>query len=256
MFNAKNHINHADLDTQLLRSELNFFDIIQSQPGYEIAVGDEYIHTDTLAEAIIILEEGVSELKEHIWEKWNSLDQVAKLIIHNNAGNEGGIENILFLNSVKKAYLLSRNFSDLENISESIKQIFSIDASEVHPDLIRRFNDSYLSVRLIHKLIMTELYKIKLIRHYMRHTKTAGISGPWANLDLPMAERVWDWSEDEEYFQQRAKARKEQTRYNPEMDRSGFFYNWVDLSRDPYTFTLERSRSDSPYKSRNLISLP
>ena len=88
----------------------------------------------------------------------------------------------------------------------------------------------------------------------MTLTKEAQISGPWANLDLPMAERVWSWGEDEEYFDQRSKARKEQVRYNPEYDKQGYFFVWQDLNRDPYSF--DDMKTDSPYKSRHMITLP
>jgi hypothetical protein len=90
----------------------------------------------------------------------------------------------------------------------------------------------------------------------MKIRKTAQISGPWANLDLPMKERVWEWDSDgeSEYFENRTKARREQTRYNPEYDKQGFFYVWQDFTRDPYSF--EDFKKDSPYKSRHQIAIP
>jgi len=69
-----------------------------------------------------------------------------------------------------------------------------------------------------------------------------------------MKERMWEWSEDEEYFESRTKARQEQTRYNPETTSSGFHFVWQDLSTHPYSFSdMEK---DSPYKSRHLLTTP
>ena len=109
---------------------------------------------------------------------------------------------------------------------------------------------------------MREIYRTKLLKKYAQLHKVAQISGPWANLDLPMKERVWEFdSEEEEYFDTREKQRKEQVRYNPEYlgagssaTQQGFFYIWQDRNRDPYLF--QNRESDSPYKSRLLMNIP
>jgi len=109
---------------------------------------------------------------------------------------------------------------------------------------------------------MTELYRLKVLDKYrsmekIASMKLAGIPGPWANLDLPMKERVWEWNSDEdEFFANREKSRKEQIRYNPEEaeNTNGMFYVWQDLTRSPYSYY--NRTTESPYKSRLLISQP
>jgi len=253
MFNLKNHSTGT---TDLLKSELSSFDIIINPTGtYEIQVGDEKLESSSFQECLQYIKQGTNELKQRLGEEWRDLQALAETIIHQDGSNSGGVENIYFLNSVKKSYLLSILFSDLADISGSIRKLFDADIRSIPKEFILKFNHLYLRIKLIHQLVMRELYRVKLIKRYMSLHKAAQISGPWANLDLPMQERVWEWDDSEdEYFTEREKQRKEQTRYNPENLKNGFFYVWQDLNRDPYKF--EDMKTDSPYKSRLLMTVP
>jgi len=102
---------------------------------------------------------------------------------------------------------------------------------------------------------MTELYRLKLIGRYLSLVKSAQTSGPWANLDLPIKERVWEWDEgEEEYFANREESRKAQTRYNPSYTKDGYYLIWPEPRRDPYRFTdmLE----EDPVPHRSLMAIP
>jgi len=242
-------------DTYLLENELISFDIDKQLDGtYIVVVGDESFPAPNLDECKKHIELGISELKQIIWEDWQDLSHIATLVSHNNSGNSSGLNNLIFLNAVKKSYFLSKIFTDLSDVSDCLKNLFFVDASEVHNNLIEKFNHKYLRIKLLHYLIMRELYRIHLIRRSQKILKSAQVSGPWSNLDLPMKERVWEWSEDEEYFDNRQRARREQVRYNPENNKMGFYYVWQDLTRDPYSF--EDIQKDSPYKSRSILTIP
>lgn len=103
---------------------------------------------------------------------------------------------------------------------------------------------------------MREIYRLKLIDRLLNiqnptRQKEAQVSGPWANLDLPIEERMWEFEgEDEEYFETRKKIRREQTRYNPEYV-NGFYYKWDDITRDPFSYYDK----DSPYKTRSYMGI-
>lgn len=254
MFNLKKHAGQNEVD--YIKLELRAFDIIDNPDlSFTYKVGDETLKATSLNDCIDGINEGIVELRNHIWENWQDLANLSIIITQNESSNEGSLDNLMFLNAVKKAYLLSKVFTDLSDVSDAIKQVFDIDAINVSEDLIYKFNDKYLRIRLLHYLIMRDVYRIKLIRRSFKNTKTAQISGPWANLDLPMKERMWEWDDEEaEYFDTRQKARREQVRYNPETVGQGFYYIWQDLTRDPYRF--EDMKTDSPYKSRHLITIP
>lgn len=251
MFNLKKAASH-----DLINEELRIFGIVPHTDGsYCCTVGDETIEHISLQESKKNIKDGIKELKSHLWEDWQDLGNLSLLITNNESNNTGSLDNLVFLGSIKRIYSLSCSFSELEDISENIFKVFQIDVKKVHNNLIAKFNSKCLKIKLLHRLILHEIYRCKLVSQKIKsETKLAGVSGPWANLDLPMSERMWSWAEDEEYFDNRSRAKKEQTRYNPEYNKNGFYYVWQDLATSPYSF--EDINKDSPYKSRHILQIP
>ena len=267
MFNLKSH--KTTDETELLKAELRAFDITKQErifpssdtdekcsDGYHICIGDEVLSASNLSECYQFLNSGISELKQNLFQSWQDLQHTVQKMLRGNGQNSGSLDNLLFLSAVKKSLELSSIFTDLKSITTTIQQLLDTDIASLDNHLIRHFNDDYLRIQCLHRLVMIELYRKRLVRHYMIITKQAQISGPWANLDLPIEERKWEWNEGEdEYFKNRDQSRKEQIRYNPEnQTKSGFYYVWQDLSRDPYLFT--NMKEDSPYKQRTSLSVP
>lgn len=251
MFN----LNQFQSDDHIIKQEVQIFDIITEPKGYRIAIGDESLNCSSVEEIQSIIDEAIGELKDEIWKQWKILFTISEDILSNNVSNHGSIDNLFFLNSVKKIFLLSQRFSDLEEYVPIIHEILNIDIKTIGPHSVSSFNETYLKIRLLHYLIMFELYRKALVKKISILNKKAQISGPWANLDLPYAERVWPWAEDEEYFDDRQKARRQQNRYNPEFTEQGFYYVWPELSsRDPYRF--EDMKTNSPYKGRTILQIP
>jgi len=254
MFNLKSHKNVDDSD--LLRLELRAFDIVKHAEGYKVKIGDEHVILSNLKHTLSALQAASQELIDHISHSWIELDKIASRIVSGQGKNTGSLDNLIFLNSAKKAFQLASIFTDLAPIQQTLHNMMDLDIQSVDDHLIRHFNTECLEIQSLHRLIMVELYRQKLVKHLMLITKQAQISGPWANLDLPMKERIWEWDEgEEEYFDSRRRSRREQIRYNPEnATKSGFYYVWQDLTRDPYLF--EDMKKDSPYKSRHTMTIP
>ncbi len=255
MFNSKRRkIASGTLsDLDLLKKEMEKHHIFYKQNRYYLEIGDENAEADSLSECRELINEGTNELRKHLWSAWKDLAELAEDITEQNSTNEGSIDNIFFLNSVKKSFLLSKVFTDLDEITAVLHKVFNLDVSRIDPSLISKFNTTYIKVRLLHRLVLSELYRDKIIRTYMQLTKEAQVSGPWANLDLPLAERVWPFDSDEEYFQQRGKSRKEQIRYNPEYNKNGYYFVWQDLNLDPFSF--DDMQEESPYKGRRILQI-
>lgn len=250
MFNRKQETNKSDL----LRLELNAFDINIKDGQYHVKVGDCWLECKSLDECLSRLQDGNKELKNILLETWNHLEDIANLILHNEYKNEGSINNLLFLNSVEKSHALASRFTQLEETTKTIEKLLFIDIKIVSNELIHRFNIQYLKATLLHYLIMQNMYRISLVKRYAKTIKTAQVSGPWANLDLPMEERMWSYSDDEDYFESRQKARRQQARYNPEYT-NGFYYVWQDFaSRDPYRFE-DIKNDEQPYKGRHILQI-
>lgn len=254
MFNLKNH-NSID-DTELLKIELDAFEIRKNADGYRIQVGDEEVNVPSLKSGLEVLHQGTNEIKQHLSESWKELSCISSRISASSGTNRGSINNIIFLHAVKKSADLARRFTQLSKDCKAIEAILDMDISSIEDHFIKHFNAEFIKIQSLHTLVITEIYKQQLIKKYLSVTKQAQISGPWANLDLPIKERVWEWSDgEEEYFGNREDSRKSQQRYNPEdaTSESGFYYVWQDRNRDPFLF--EDREEESPYPSRRQLSI-
>lgn len=256
MFNLSQHAGISDTD--LLAKEIAIYEIVPETNGYKLGLGDECVHLKSLDECLKHISQGVEEIRDELWEEWKKLASICEDILNEDGKNIGTLDNLVFLNSVKNAFIFSRRFADLKEFSQLLRYLLDIDISDIHNELVAQFNKCYLKIKLMHRLITSERYRSVLIKRYQTVMKTAQISGPWANLDLPMQERMWDYeASDAELFENRRKARREQTRYNPENTKDGYFYIWQDLTRDPYRYEeMSGINSNSPYKSRHLIAIP
>ncbi len=255
MFNLKSHSGIDEVE--LLRKELKVFEIFRNADGYTISIGDESLQHKSLADCLPSIDQGINELKENSWHSWLDLAEISRKIATQRGTNTGSIDNLLFLNAVKSALALSRRFTELLEIRNYLKQVLDSDIQSVDNHLIKHFNADYIRVKCLHKLIISEIYRKQVIWRYMKLTKQAQISGPWANLDLPIKERMWEWdSEETEFFKEREQAKKDQIRYNPENQGStGFYFVWNEpASRQPYKY--EDREKDSVYKSRHLMNIP
>lgn len=254
MFNLQQFKNNPEELKTLLTFELDAHGIHFKGNKYEISVGDEYFDCNSLEECSKEIEHGLKELKLHIFENWKLISKLSIAILNNSSENTASLNNILFLNNLQDCYILSSRFTDLNNISNSIYQVFGIDLASVHPQLVDNFNNTCLEIKILHSLILNELYRTELIKRFSSMVKTAQIAGPWSNVDLDMSERLWSGQEDEEYFGNREQAKKDQTRYNPENLKSGYYFSWLEQNDDPYKF--ENSDVDSPYPQSYQLNIP
>ena len=244
-------------DNELLKYELDACGVNDNEDGsYSILIGNNEIICADLMKCAEASNNEVNRLKKELFSFWEKLGHITYNIISKPKYNDTQtLTNILFLNNVKKARLLSLAFDDLEEISSVIIKIYQLDISHIDEDLITVFNDLYLSVRSYHLLVMKELYRRKVIYQYMSLTKIATIAGPWSNLTIPQKERVWEWDADgdEEWFNEKEHAKKKQTRYNPEYNAFGVFYSWDEPRRNPYR---AGDKINSPYPQRDALSIP
>lgn len=87
----------------------------------------------------------------------------------------------------------------------------------------------------------------------------SSVAGPFAHLELPMHERVFEWREGDDWLTDRERAISDLPRYNPEYDKSkmgdpaGFYFVWDDQNRSP-TEWLNMLKGDTIYKTRNLLN--
>lgn len=257
MFNLKSledNKNDLDNDSLILKNELEHLDVFLEDSVITAKVGDVVQTFHKPEDCLFAINELINEIKQDLWKHWKSLGDISLLICSNESLNSSNLSNLLFLTYLKRSFLLSKQFKELKNISEQIHKVFYRDIVDVSNNIIQKFNDIYLKISVLHNLILKESYKKKVLNKYFTLNKQAQVSGPWANLDLPMSERMWSGAEDEEYFEGRTSARRNQLRYNPSYNKQGFAYVWQDVSTHPYSF--DKRDEDSPYKSLSQFSIP
>jgi len=213
-------------------------------------------------ECLSSCENEIKELKRDLWFLWREMRCICqKMMIEPSINTSSSLNNILFLNNVKRAALFSSVFDDLKDSTSAIRKIFDIDISKIDPWFIDSFNDLYFSIRALHIKVMSETYKLDLIRKSSKNLgecpqKMASVAGPWGQLDLPLEERQFLWEgEQEEYMENRSQSKKQQMRYNPEYSQNyGIYYSFTDENRHPYLLT--DYDTESPYPHRNTMRFP
>ena len=240
----------------LLQNELTACGVQQTDSCYTMHIDNEEVQCTDLTDCMAKTVAEIKQLKQKGLKEWESLAHIADQIVEQPKYSQiGCLNNLLFLNNIRKVHELSLLFDELMEVSSSIQKLKYIDVSHVSTNLVKDFNDLYLSLRVLHTLILQRMYRNKVIMQIMKMFKTASITGPWSNLDLPSLERQWKFdSEEEEYFKNREDAKKNQARYNPTYDIHGVFFEWVDRNIPPYLWS-DRA-TESPYKSRLQISIP
>lgn len=235
--------------SSLLEMEMRMFGIIQLDSGkYSLEIGDENNEVESLDECGHIIQDRIRHLKFHLYNKLKEFNDIINNIRNTKETNFPSFDNVIFLANIRKAYDLTILFSSLSFVTNSITRLFNLDIINISNEVINKFNNCYLFIRTLHSLIMRENYRKLLIEKYLEKNKIASISGPWANLDLDMSERMWSGKEDEEYFEGRQNDRRAQGRYNPEYDVNGYYLVWPEAgTREPYTFD-DIEQGDSAYK--------
>lgn len=248
-------------DNLVLEFELEAHRITANDDGsYFIKLSKEEKCCPTINDCINENRNDIKKLKKELLFEWMRIEKTCNDICNCRDNNqESWLSHILFLNNIKRVYLLSLNFDDLKEMSEAIEKVMNIDIVHINHDFIDEFNDIYIQIRLLHAQIMKEIYIDKLMCQYCKSKgiKVAVVSGPFGmNTDLPMLERVWKWDEfEDEWFRQRTEARQKQARYNPEYlpNSGGVYYEWMELRRNPYRFG---DKSEDVYPTTGYQRIP
>ena len=193
--------------------------------------------------------------------------------------NSSLVEKRLFINSLKDlakfASFLNANFifddEDLQKtFQRSIKSFMKQDCNHVPREVILSVPDYKINLDWIFRTNSILSYLIHLLSYArlgpdkVGHSKTMiktarGVSGPWANLDLPLLERRFNWSDIAEEMAGRQRDKRNQTRYmkgfeyyNDPWGRVGEGHYWREIRNEPYKWS---DRADeSPYPHRSILT--
>jgi len=172
----------------------------------------------------------------------------------------------LFIFTLKdmSKFLLMFDELQVSYLSDDIENALNRDINSFSSEQISKIIDCKIAIDWVHRTIQRLYYicnllafastgKIKISQYNIKMAK--GISGPWANLDLPTLERVYPFEQEEQVG--RMKDRQMQRRYRKGFQnynndgRCGEGHYWRELRNEPYAW--EDNDSASPYPHRNLL---
>jgi len=203
----------------------------------------------------------ISKNKKTQLTLWIELSEVIK---KRETGDSDKDMSKMFIPALKGLYLLSCNFDSLrENgICDVLKAATLSDVNDFSRLVMNRVIEFRLSIDWLHHLIRSDMYLRFLLKAYNKsrlneYVVAGGVSGPWANLDLPMQERVFKWDEIEEETAGRGRDKRNQRRYTMGLENYGTGdhspnegFVWRELRNEPYEFD---DASNNPYPHRNTL---
>ena len=154
---------------------------------------------------------------------------------------------------------------DKNKAYKSIKVLLNKDYKDFSLEAIRGFPDYKISIDWTIRELCSFSYIQDLLKVINKKDldesslikEASGIQGPWANLDLPMKERAYEFNSIEEQLRVRDKDIRNQRRYekgfrNYNNDgRVGEGHYWREIRNEPYSW-MNRKHED-PYPGRNLL---
>ncbi|NJL70399.1 MAG: hypothetical protein HC888_01715 [Candidatus Competibacteraceae bacterium] len=252
-------------EIELLKSELAYHGFRSlGDDQWDVLKGDGSISRVPTPSLLTLLTQEIAENKILYSELWR---KTMDLLTGYHAGEAcDDIEAKLFVASVKD---LARTLELFEETDESslarrVESVLNRDIASFSRKQIVALPEHKLAMQWVFRQINKLVYVRKLILSIHRkqdirqHVKVASISGPWANLDLGMRERVWEWAEDDETFRAKDRSIRKQRRYTKGLEnynndgRVGEGHYWRELRNEPFSW-YDRSTED-PYHSRSTLS--
>jgi len=219
-----------------------------------------------LVEMDKIIREEIKDNTTLLNDLWIDLSKVL-----NETGDVSDISdprsNRLFIFSLKDLSSWLNMFDPMEvkQYKPVIENALKRDSLSYSEDQKKKIVEYKISIDWVHRVISRLYYMRRLVKVAYKGKTEAnknkivvakGISGPWANLDLPMQERVWNWMEEDENFRNRDRNIRKQRRYRKGLEHYnkpevGEGHYWREIRNEPYKWSDKGS--ESPYPSRNTM---
>lgn len=175
----------------------------------------------------------------------------------------------LFIFSVKDLAKMADMFEELSGsiMLDTLNKFLDRDITTFSRDAIIQVPSYKISIDWLFRCISRISYIIRLLQFANLGSKriekmniklARGTSGPWANLDLPMLERVFPWDSVDEETRGRDRDVKRQRRYRMGLEQyhgdgrvnEGFY--WRELRNEPFSW-YDRD-TESPYPGRGILN--
>jgi len=252
----------------LLKKELNYYGInLTDDRKCEIYTAEGRLRRQGILKTIRQIKKSIKNNKKLLVD---ICEEVINLLQIEEINKEVIIDEKLkkvFIFSLKDLAKFLLCFEELDNstLKESIESSLNKDIKNFSKEQISQLPDYKISLDWIYRLISRLNYILRLLSFASMGEERSrdflvkeakGISGPWANLDLPILERVFPYEDSR--MREITKGKEKQRRY-----RKGFEnYNgdgrvseghyWREIRNEP--FSWYDKQFESPYPSRSVLS--
>lgn len=256
------------MDTwKILNKELEYYGVhLIDETVCECIMEDGRRSSQGVIKTIRMLKKSIKSHKQILSSLWyNACEIISEVQLSEEQFHDENMKN-LFIFTLKDMSKFLLMFEELQssNFSRVIEQALSRDINSFSSDQLSEIIDYKISIDWIDRTIKRLYYICSLLGFAAIGKKNVskyniklarGISGPWANLDLPTLERVYPFEQEEQTG--REKDKQMQTRYRKGMEaynndgRVGEGHYWREIRNEPYSWF--DNDDESPYPHRNLL---
>ena len=241
--------------------------------GVDISSSDQF----SIRKKIKNISNEISQNKKIFLDLWEDVFNLLYITGSNSCDIE---RHNLFVSSLHDLEKLIDCFSELDGslLKKIVLKSFDIDICRFSPLTIVDIPKYRISIGWIFRYINRLMYAKQLLKflslgtdfvnNFIFESREKGmvvtasgstVGGPWSNLDLPMGERVWLWSDEEENIKGTEKDKQKQERYRRGLRNyngivdpgDGFAWVWYENRNTPFSW-YDR-KTESPYPSRDML---
>jgi len=198
-----------------------------------------------------------------VQDLWNDLGRLLKNSQPQRSKPPEGIENIFIhsLQGLKRMIRLYPGLIYFEEIDNAICSALCSDVNHFSYITMSKVIEFKMAIEWVGHIISKNLYIKSLITIYDLKRKNKdviiakGVHGPYANLDMPIQERCFSWSEISDEVAGREKDKEGQSRYTMGLEgyndgklNEGFV--WREVRNEPFLWGKE---GENPYPHRNSL---
>ena len=256
------------MDTwKILNKELEYYGIhLIDDTKCECIMKDGQKSLQGLIKTIRMLKITIKSHKAILASLWaNACESISEVQITEEQFHDDKMKKLsIFTLKDMSKFLLMFDENQVSNFGKIIEQALSRDINSFSSEQLSEIIDYKISIDWIHRTILRLYYICNLLafasigqkkvsKYNIKMAK--GISGPWANLDLPTLERVYPFEQEESDGRQKDK--EKQRRYRKGLEnynndgRAGEGHYWRELRNEPYSWS--DNDTESPYPHRNLL---
>lgn len=212
----------------------------------------------SLVEAKNLFTARIKNNKKIILELWND---VHVYVSNDSKGDSNPYIRRMFIISLQNLHNLACYFQKLHDIGvvDGLHKCLNFDSGRFSSRMMLKVIEFNMGIEWLNHLILRDyyichlLYKWNFIKSNVK--QASGTSGPWSNVDVPMKERAYEWSDIDDEIMGRTRDRQMQARYHMGLEGLGTSrvnegFHWEELRRYPYDF---EDSDNNIYPHRNLL---